>query len=68
MEKGVRQLLLCRQRRTVVLVTHRLQLLELANHVIALQAGTVRAQVSMHELFQRLSLLEQMICSTDYGM
>jgi ABC-type bacteriocin/lantibiotic exporter with double-glycine peptidase domain len=45
-EAGVRHLLVRRQRRSVVLVTHSLQLLHLADHLIAMEAGAVRAQVS----------------------
>jgi ABC-type bacteriocin/lantibiotic exporter with double-glycine peptidase domain len=45
-ESGMRRLLLRRQQRTVVLVTHRLQLLHLADHIIAMEAsGSIRNQV-----------------------
>lgn len=45
-ESGMRRLLLRRQQRTVVLVTHRLQLLHLADHIIAMDtSGSIRNQV-----------------------
>ncbi|KAJ9596446.1 hypothetical protein L9F63_012530, partial [Diploptera punctata] len=48
-ETGVRRLLL-RQKRTVILVTHRLQLLAHAHQIIALDGGTVRAHGSLAEI------------------
>ncbi|XP_069691069.1 ATP-binding cassette sub-family C member Sur isoform X2 [Periplaneta americana] len=48
-ESGIRRLLL-RQKRTVIFVTHRLQLLAHAHQIIALEDGTVRAQGTLAEI------------------
>ncbi|PSN38190.1 hypothetical protein C0J52_15039, partial [Blattella germanica] len=48
-ESGIRRLLL-RQKRTVILVTHRLQLLAHAHQIIALDGGTVRVQGTLSEI------------------
>ncbi|XP_046390100.1 ATP-binding cassette sub-family C member 9 isoform X2 [Ischnura elegans] len=48
-EEGIRKLLL-RQRRTVVLVTHQLQLLSHAYHIIAMENGQVRIQGTLGEI------------------
>jgi ABC-type multidrug transport system fused ATPase/permease subunit len=48
-DSGIRRLLL-RQKRTVILVTHRLQLLAHAHQIIALEGGSVRAQGSLTEI------------------
>nr|CAD7459033.1 unnamed protein product [Timema tahoe] len=48
-EEGIRRMLL-RQRRTVILVTHRLQLLSYAHKIIAVEQGSVRAQGNLSEI------------------
>ncbi|KAG8232068.1 hypothetical protein J437_LFUL011614 [Ladona fulva] len=48
-EEGVRKLLL-RQKRTTILVTHHLQLLSHAYHIIAMENGHIRAQGSLTEI------------------
>ncbi|CAB3372321.1 Hypothetical predicted protein [Cloeon dipterum] len=50
-EAGMRRLLLRRQGRTVVLVTHRLQLLHLADHIIVMDvSGSIRNQGSLNDI------------------
>ncbi|XP_071446866.1 ATP-binding cassette sub-family C member Sur isoform X2 [Hetaerina americana] len=48
-DEGIRKLLL-RQRRTVILVTHQLQLLSHAYHIIAMENGHVRIQGTLGEI------------------
>lgn len=48
-DSGIRRMLL-REKRTVILVTHRLQLLAHAHQIIALEGGTVRAHGSLAEI------------------
>ncbi|XP_046995474.1 ATP-binding cassette sub-family C member Sur [Schistocerca americana] len=47
--EGVKKLLL-RQKRTVILVTHRLQLLSYADKIIALEKGRIRAQGTLKDI------------------
>ncbi|XP_059488287.1 ATP-binding cassette sub-family C member Sur [Neocloeon triangulifer] len=50
-EAGMRRLLLRRQGRTVLLVTHRLQLLHLADHIVVMHPhGALRIQGSLNEI------------------